>query len=90
MTHYGLLFYKHFSYQICCTQPPAVVHYSDAHYGRGTGLILLDQLACTGTETRLIDCRHGDINNTQSGCGHDDDAGVACSLRELIHYALHD
>ena len=29
-----------------------------AFYGQGTGLILLDELGCLGTEQRLIDCPH--------------------------------
>ena len=60
----------------------AVVPYSNAHYGQGTGLVLLDQLFCSGTETRLIDCSHGGLNSTQASCGHDDDAGVQCGTCE--------
>ena len=57
---------------------PAVVVYANAHYGQGTGLVLLRQLSCTGTEIRLVDCPHGGINGSQSVCSHSEDAGVRC------------
>ena len=42
----------------------------------GTGLIVLDDVRCTGNESRLIDCRHRgpDIRD----CDHYEDAGVRC------------
>ena len=57
--------------------------YSDAtaiyrydHFGRGYGGIFLDNLHCTGDESRLIDCRHNGIG--VHNCDHTDDAGVRC------------
>ena len=51
--------------------------YSYAYYGQGYGGIFLDNVACSGTESRLMDC----VSSTNIGahnCQHDDDAGVRC------------
>ena len=47
-----------------------------AFFGRGTGSILLDQVACTGTETRLVDCPSNPLGDHD--CSHFEDAGVTC------------
>ena len=49
---------------------------SGAYFGRGTGAILLDQVACTGTETRLVNCRSNPLG--VHDCSHSEDAGVTC------------
>ncbi|XP_064384964.1 uncharacterized protein LOC135333878 isoform X2 [Halichondria panicea] len=49
-----------------------------AAYGQGTGSIVLDDLACTGTETSLFDCPHGGIGT--HNCGHIEDVGVTCPI----------
>ena len=46
-----------------------------AYFGRGTAPILLDDVACTGTESRLVYCRYDSIT---SDCSHSEDAGVTC------------
>ena len=43
----------------------------------GTGQILLDDLQCTGNESRLFDCPHNGLGN--HSCSHSDDAGVRCA-----------
>ena len=67
------------------------VIYSNAYFGPGTGPILLDDLLCTGSETRLIDCPRyfsGGIG-TYDGCrGHLDDAGVRCMQCKSQVYSI--
>ena len=48
----------------------------EAHFGRGSGQIWLDNLQCNGTESSLEFCvsRQWGRHN----CGHAEDAGVEC------------
>ena len=59
----------------------AAYAYSNALYGRGTGSILLDDVRCTGTESRLIDCSY---DSHTADCSHSEDAAVYCSLCKLV------
>ena len=56
--------------------------YSFARYGQGSGPILLDNVACTGTENALVNCTY---DSDTSDCSHFEDAGVLCQ-REYIAY----
>ena len=49
--------------------------FSNARFGRGRGQILLDDVQCTGSEGRLIDCRYDQNTND---CSHYEDASVRC------------
>ena len=42
----------------------------------GTGQIVLDELLCTGSESRLVDCPHRGLGS--HNCDHSQDAGVRC------------
>ena len=65
------------------------VAFGNAHFGPGTGPILLDDLDCSGSESSLIDC----LRSSYISCyyGHAEDAGVRCqgavifSIRDLLH-----
>ena len=50
---------------------------TNAFYGQGSGPINIDDLGCTGSEMRLIDCPFSAIHN----CAHSEDAGVDCTPR---------
>lgn len=50
--------------------------FSNAHFGEGNGLILLDEVRCTGAEPTLLDCPHNRIG--YHNCRHHEDAGVSC------------
>ncbi|XP_032738086.1 deleted in malignant brain tumors 1 protein-like [Lontra canadensis] len=49
----------------------------EAHFGEGSGKILLDNVHCRGDEPRLEECSH--IGWFSHNCGHEEDAGVICS-----------
>ncbi len=52
----------------------------NAEFGQGSldMPILLDDVQCTGSETRLLDCLHRGIE--VHDCSHNQDAGVVCSI----------
>uniref|UniRef100_G1QEY3 SRCR domain-containing protein n=1 Tax=Myotis lucifugus TaxID=59463 RepID=G1QEY3_MYOLU len=50
-----------------------------AHFGQGSGNILLGTVDCAGWEPSLSSCPHGGWYN--HACGHREDAGVVCSGR---------
>ena len=52
------------------------VAFSRAHFGAGTGTIYLDNVGCTGSESRLIDCTRS--SSVSCSSGHSEDAGVSC------------
>ena len=65
----------------CCTGAVALPR---ARFGQGNDVpILLDDLRCAGTESRLIDCPYTTIDN----CTHSEDASVNCTTR--MHNSIH-
>ncbi|CAB1329750.1 unnamed protein product, partial [Coregonus sp. 'balchen'] len=67
--------------QIVCRElscGPATEAPHQAHFGEGSGSILLDDVACMGSEGSLLECRSGGIGN--HNCGHDEDASVTCMM----------
>ncbi|XP_041476225.1 deleted in malignant brain tumors 1 protein-like [Lytechinus variegatus] len=47
-----------------------------ARFGQGSGMILLDELSCIGTEDNIAECPHQGIGDHD--CTHDEDAGAIC------------
>ncbi|KAJ8040920.1 Deleted in malignant brain tumors 1 protein [Holothuria leucospilota] len=61
---------------------PATQAFGNAHFGRGTGSILLDDVQCDGTETDILNCQHSPIGF--HNCRHHEDAGVACRGSDAV------
>ena len=55
---------------------------SRAFFGQGTVPIRLDNVACVGTESRLLSCTYSSTHN----CAHSEDAGVTCLA--ATHYSV--
>uniref|UniRef100_A0A673MM96 SRCR domain-containing protein n=1 Tax=Sinocyclocheilus rhinocerous TaxID=307959 RepID=A0A673MM96_9TELE len=60
----------------------AVEALGGAHFGQGSGLIWMDNVACSGSESTLKNCRSS--GSSVNYCGHHEDARVRCS--ESINY----
>ena len=52
-----------------------------AHFGRGTGNIVMDDLKCHGEELSITKCKRR--SDGRHNCDHGEDAGVECS-HEII------
>ncbi|NXU59440.1 DMBT1 protein, partial [Turnix velox] len=59
--------------QVGCGEP--VEAKIDAHFGEGTGPILLDNVECSGDESSLEQCSHQGMGTHD--CYHKEDAGAA-------------
>ena len=59
-----------------CFVPTDAVAFSGAHFSSGVGPIHLNNVACSGSETNLIDCSHSSTVSCNNG--HSEDAGVRC------------
>ncbi|KAJ8348984.1 hypothetical protein SKAU_G00275730, partial [Synaphobranchus kaupii] len=57
----------------------AVEALGDAHFGRGTGPIWMDEVSCRGLESTLKECGHRGWGKPHPHCHHGWDAGVICS-----------
>ncbi|XP_072178827.1 galectin-3-binding protein-like [Diadema setosum] len=55
----------------------ASAHYTEAHFGQGSGQIWLAGVVCAGTENSLLQCRRP-YWGCKHYCDHREDAGVRC------------
>ncbi|XP_048767769.2 deleted in malignant brain tumors 1 protein-like [Ostrea edulis] len=53
----------------------SVVYWHDAHFGHGSGPIVLGNVRCTGTEASLFNCEAGAVYS----CYHWEDVGIRCT-----------
>ncbi|XP_065830759.1 scavenger receptor cysteine-rich domain superfamily protein-like [Oscarella lobularis] len=60
---------------------PAKRYRSYSYYGSGTGPIWMEEIACTGKESSLADCRFPGWGIHR--CSHDEDAGIVCSKSRI-------
>eukprot|EP00063_Salmo_salar_P016165 XP_013991000.1 PREDICTED: deleted in malignant brain tumors 1 protein-like [Salmo salar] len=75
--------------QVVCRElscGPATEAPHQAHFGEGSGSILLDDVACMGSEGSLLECSSGGIGNHD--CGHDEDASVTCMMDGISRVRL--
>ena len=59
---------------------------TNAYYGRGSGLIMVTNVGCTGEEKSLLNCTHNGYGVTS--CSHYEDAGVTCPgkyITTIVH-----
>ena len=61
--------------------PAALQAHNRAIFGRGSGLIWLDYVTCTGKERNLTQCRSNGLG--VHSCYHYQDAGVTCSSESI-------
>ena len=55
---------------------PDALAFGSAHFGVGSGDILLDNVRCTGSESSLLDCTYS--TSVYCSLRHNEDAGVRC------------
>ena len=63
--------------KLACSFHIAIEVFSFSYFGQGTGLIVMDDVQCTGNETNLVDCPH--IGSDSENCVHFEDVSVRCS-----------
>ncbi|XP_046547672.1 low-density lipoprotein receptor-related protein 5-like [Haliotis rubra] len=53
---------------------------SNVQVSSGSGLIYMDEVNCTGTETHIVQCGFTEENWAVHDCSHQEDAGITCEL----------
>ena len=58
---------------------PGAVPFSSYVFGSDSGKIMLYNIICTGSPSRLVDCSYSLVQGSRSGtCGPSEDAGIRC------------
>jgi hypothetical protein len=70
------------------SSPLGATAFPNARFGRGTGPIAFNNIACTGAELSLFDCANDGYANIGS-CTHADDASVSCQEGIFSHELAH-
>ena len=63
------------------------IGYDGGHFASGNGSILLNDVFCLGSESKLLDCTYFTSIGI-SDCTHNSDAGVACLAASLSTLAI--
>lgn len=77
-----------FKNEHCYSDSTGAQSLSSAFYGEGNGTILLDEVQCSGSEARLIDCPSLPIES--HNCSHAEDASVICQSGASVQVAEQD
>ena len=70
---------------VICRQlgnPSASQAWQGAHFGEGSGPILLSNVTCNGTESSIEQCSNTDWLN--HSCSHQEDVGVTCGEMQSV------
>jgi len=62
---------------LLCVDRGVAKAWSQAHFGEGSGPVLLDEVRCTGNELSIEQCPKSSWR--EHNCGHKEDAGVSCT-----------
>lgn len=57
----------------------------EAHFGEGTGPIVMDNVRCIGTETNIAQCSHKEW--AVHDCNHREDVGIMCYRGTEVMFA---
>ena len=65
---------------VVCT---GAIPHLNAYFGRATGVFLVDNVQCQGTEENLLDCSRNAVGVVNTYCDHSDDVGVQCPRKSV-------
>ena len=55
-----------------------IIFFPFVRFGSGSGPIHLKEVLCHGNESHILRCRYRGLDETVTGCQHDQDVAVAC------------
>ena len=72
-------------YSISTGMFTGAIPYSNAYFGRATGVFLVDNVQCQGREEKLLDCSKNAVGVLRTYCDHSDDVGVQCPRKSFCY-----